>query len=321
MTHGWGTISVGGGMAVNGSRGTNGPRLTPGSPPERFSEDLAWLPDDHAFSHYPDGTDLGTMLTDESYDVLMFARSGPAATDAFDAIRLRCGPGGTRDATWSHVPVAAGVDHVERLDAAYPLLVLSRRGEPRPFAAVQTWDLIERLIAQDEPRRERGAHPAPDLRKLDPPKAQAERAQLGMPRHARRLMITTAAVLVAFAALRPLVTPSTDAVPPAPEPAPALAPAPAPAPAPEPVLPPVDVVLTFEAASWLEVTVDGVTEEPGMVIAAGETLRFSGQEVVSLRLGNAGGVRIELNGEDLGVAGNAGQVLRRSFGPDGPVDG
>jgi len=107
--------------------------------------------------------------------------------------------------------------------------------------------------------------------------------------------------------------PSTP--PPAPEPV-----APQPEPEPVPAGPPVDVVLTFEAASWLEVVVDGVAVEAGALIPAGETLRFSGQQLVSLRFGNAGGVRIEFNGEELGAAGRPGQVLRVALGPDGPVD-
>jgi cytoskeleton protein RodZ len=103
--------------------------------------------------------------------------------------------------------------------------------------------------------------------------------------------------------------------PPAPDPV-----TPPPAPEPVPAGPPVDVVLTFEAASWLEVLVDGVPVESGALVPAGETLRFAGQEVVSLRLGNAGGVRIELNDVELGPAGRPGQVLRVAFGPDGPID-
>ena len=107
------------------------------------------------------------------------------------------------------------------------------------------------------------------------------------------------------AALPPTAPPVTP--PPSPEP-----------PAPEPTGPPVDVVLTFEAASWLEALVDGVPVEPGALVPAGETLRFGGQQLVALRLGNAGGVRIELNGEELGPAGRPGEVLRLAFGPDGP---
>ena len=115
-----------------------------------------------------------------------------------------------------------------------------------------------------------------------------------------------------------LDAPSTVVTPPAVEPP--VAP-PAPEPEPEPTGPPVDVVLTFEAASWLEVLVDGVAVEPGVLVAAGETLRFGGQDIVSLRFGNAGGVRIELNGEELGTAGRPGEVLRIGFGPEGRVDG
>jgi len=93
-----------------------------------------------------------------------------------------------------------------------------------------------------------------------------------------------------------------------------------PEPAPVPAGPPVDVVMTFEAASWLEVLVDGIAVEPGALVPAGETLRYFGQETVVLRLGNAGGVRIELNGEDLGAPGRPGQVLRVGYGPDGVLD-
>lgn len=107
-----------------------------------------------------------------------------------------------------------------------------------------------------------------------------------------------------------------EAVAPAPRP-----PVPAPAePAPVPAAPPVDVVLIFERASWLEALVDGIAVEPGALVVAGETLRFSGQESVTLRFGNAGGVRVELNGEELGAAGRSGEVISVSYGPDGPLD-
>jgi len=89
---------------------------------------------------------------------------------------------------------------------------------------------------------------------------------------------------------------------------------------PEPVAgPPIDLVLTFEATSWLEVLVDGIVVEPGVLAPAGETLRFVGTETIVLRFGNAGGVRIEANGVDLGAPGRSGQVLRVTFDPDGLV--
>lgn len=105
---------------------------------------------------------------------------------------------------------------------------------------------------------------------------------------------------------------------PTPEPS-TVRPAPAPAPQEAP-RPPVDVVLTFEAASWLEVLVDDVLVEPGALVASGETLRFGGQRTVALRFGNAGGVRVELNEEALGPPGRPGEVVRLLLGPDGPLD-
>lgn len=99
---------------------------------------------------------------------------------------------------------------------------------------------------------------------------------------------------------------------------------PEPVPTPAPQAPPVEVVLTFESDSWLEVLVDGMpvgsVGPVGMMVLPGETLRFSGQERIALVLGNAGGVRVEVNGDELGIAGRPGQVLRIGFGPDGPID-
>lgn len=99
--------------------------------------------------------------------------------------------------------------------------------------------------------------------------------------------------------------------------------------------PPIDLVLTFEAASWLEVLVDGLPLRPevlvggvplrpedgnGITVPAGNTLRFTGQEEVVLRFGNAGGVRVESGGLDLGAMGRTGEVLRVAFGPEGRLD-
>jgi cytoskeleton protein RodZ len=109
--------------------------------------------------------------------------------------------------------------------------------------------------------------------------------------------------------------------PPATAPAPVRPePAPAPAPAPVPVRAPVELVLTLEATSWLEVVIDSTAVEPGRTVPAGETLRFEAQEGIAVRYGNAGGVRAELNGVDLGAQGRPGQVVRVLYGPDGIVE-
>jgi cytoskeleton protein RodZ len=77
----------------------------------------------------------------------------------------------------------------------------------------------------------------------------------------------------------------------------------------------VDVLLALEEESWMRVTVDGavVFEQ---VAAQGETLPFSGDDEVLVRFGNAGGVRVEFNGEDLGVPGARGSVLEVAYTPE-----
>ena len=114
--------------------------------------------------------------------------------------------------------------------------------------------------------------------------------------------------------------PSAQRPDPVPDPAPLVPPQ-----QPEEIAgPPIDIVLTFEARSWLEVLVDGVPLRPedgnGVEVPAGDTLRFTGQEEIVFRFGNAGGVRVEVDGEDLGAMGRSGEVRRVAFGPDGLID-
>lgn len=89
-----------------------------------------------------------------------------------------------------------------------------------------------------------------------------------------------------------------------------------PSPSPTPTYEGVNVVLAFEGTSWISVTVDGETVQEG-TIQAGEVLEFQGDEEIRARLGNAGGVRAELNGEDLGAQGGQGEVVTVTFTPDG----
>lgn len=115
----------------------------------------------------------------------------------------------------------------------------------------------------------------------------------------------------------PTAVPPVTAVP---APTPPTSPAPAPAPVPAPVGPPLEIVVTFEATSWLEIVVDGIVVEPGVLVRAGETLRFAAQEEIRARYGNAGGVRVELNSRDLGPQGRSGEVVRIRYTPDGRAD-
>ena len=85
---------------------------------------------------------------------------------------------------------------------------------------------------------------------------------------------------------------------------------------PEPTFDGVELLLALEEDSWLRVTVDGspVLEQ---VVSAGETLQYQADEQVEIRFGNAGGVRVEHNGEDLGSPGGRGEALTVTFTPEG----
>jgi cytoskeleton protein RodZ len=86
----------------------------------------------------------------------------------------------------------------------------------------------------------------------------------------------------------------------------------------EPEIEGVEVIFALERRSWMRVTVDGAVllEE---TVAEGQTLRYEGDEVI-VRIGDAAGVRIQHNGEDLGPAGGSGEVVDLRFTEDGVED-
>ena len=75
-----------------------------------------------------------------------------------------------------------------------------------------------------------------------------------------------------------------------------------PAPAEVAVEAPLEVILDFTENCWVEATLDG-KERISELRVQGESLRLSAQERVSLTLGNAPGVRIEVNGQPFEIAG------------------
>ena len=74
----------------------------------------------------------------------------------------------------------------------------------------------------------------------------------------------------------------------------------------------VDVELRTTDRSWVRATVDGkmVLEE---TLSAGQTVRWSGQQSVALRVGNAGGVEVVVNGQRVGTLGAAGAPVDREW--------
>ena len=104
---------------------------------------------------------------------------------------------------------------------------------------------------------------------------------------------------------------------------PVFSPPPAAPPTSRPVAAPLVVTLDFLRDGWVEALVDGESRV-GETIAQGESLQLSARENIVLRLGNAAGVRVQVNGEDyllpLEEQGENGELTVTFEAPDGPSD-
>jgi hypothetical protein len=71
-------------------------------------------------------------------------------------------------------------------------------------------------------------------------------------------------------------------------------------------------IRVVDSASWISVLTDGEVafNELGDV---GFSQVFEADEAVSLSVGNAGSVRVKVNGQDVGTLGEPGEVLTRNF--------
>lgn len=74
---------------------------------------------------------------------------------------------------------------------------------------------------------------------------------------------------------------------------------------------PNTLALVLSAPSWLRVTVDGNVSIEG-TFPAGTTKLFRGKSA-RVRIGNAGGVEVIVDGKNLGTLGKPGDVVDRSF--------
>ena len=75
------------------------------------------------------------------------------------------------------------------------------------------------------------------------------------------------------------------------------------------------VDLMAHEATWLSVSSDGKPVFSG-VLQANETKSVGGKQFAKLRVGNAAGIDVRLNGKLLGPLGARGQVLVVLFTPD-----
>jgi hypothetical protein len=82
--------------------------------------------------------------------------------------------------------------------------------------------------------------------------------------------------------------------------------------APPAVLPQTQTLAIYlTAPSWVRVTVDGNVSIEG-TFPAGTTRTFHGKSAL-VRVGNAGGVHISVDGKAVGPLGGSGDVAERSF--------
>jgi cytoskeletal protein RodZ len=70
--------------------------------------------------------------------------------------------------------------------------------------------------------------------------------------------------------------------------------------------------------TWLQVTVDG-QELPGELLQVEEDREWEGQSTIYMICGNAGGVEVTVNDEELGVLGERGQVIEKTWGIAGEI--
>lgn len=77
----------------------------------------------------------------------------------------------------------------------------------------------------------------------------------------------------------------------------------------------IDVNPNATDRCWMEVSADGTVVFSG-TLNESDMRTITANETIQAKFGNGGVVKLTLNGEDLGVAGDVGQVVRKSFSLD-----
>jgi Domain of unknown function (DUF4115) len=76
----------------------------------------------------------------------------------------------------------------------------------------------------------------------------------------------------------------------------------------------VRVTLRYAGASWTRVTADGRVAFEG-IPGPGRRRAFTARRSLNVVLGNPAGVRLTVNGKDLGVPDRSGSIWRHTFTP------
>ncbi|SEG61458.1 protein RodZ, contains Xre-like HTH and DUF4115 domains [Thermomonospora echinospora] len=80
----------------------------------------------------------------------------------------------------------------------------------------------------------------------------------------------------------------------------------------------VELKVKAERSSWLNVRDEKGRQLFSGLLAAGRSMEWTAKKRIEVLIGNGGGVKLTVNGKDLGSPGTDGQVLRLSFGPGDP---
>jgi cytoskeleton protein RodZ len=80
----------------------------------------------------------------------------------------------------------------------------------------------------------------------------------------------------------------------------------------------VVVAAKFVDRVWLQVSIDG-QESPGSMYEAGDEEQWTGDDTVYMICGNAGGIEVTVNGEELGALGARAEVVEKLWGPQGEM--
>lgn len=78
----------------------------------------------------------------------------------------------------------------------------------------------------------------------------------------------------------------------------------------EAVLPHLVLTATAYETTWVQLSIDGGDIQEYLFVSPDETMRWEAAEFFTITLGNAGGLRLQLNEKDLGFLGKSGEIVR-----------
>jgi len=76
------------------------------------------------------------------------------------------------------------------------------------------------------------------------------------------------------------------------------------------------VEMEFQENSWFKLTADGASVVNGEILSRGASRRYTANESINLSIGNAAGVTLRVNGQQVSSLGRNGQVRMLNITPN-----